>query len=210
VPSEAASTIRSLLFACAVVVVCTWTRAAHASDNFPDALKLHWDITTLPVGGEGCRLCDNTDTGGLDDLNRYLGYRLKNTYNVRRRVQVTLTRALDQIEIRRDDSDGDGATDYEEIVEDRTNPSDPNSHRVFEVPSEGGAGGEAADVGGASADGGEPPSVEYPPAQPLPELPPPIWHGCTLSTRSASGLPALGVLAIAGGLAFWRRRVARR
>jgi hypothetical protein len=193
---------------CCAAALLAYAGTVRGSEVFPDAVRQHWQVpnNVLPGGGpRGCRLCHNTDEGGLTDLNRYFGYRLKVVYGVTRRNIDRLKRGLDQVEARRDDSDGDRATDYEEVVEDATNPNDGRSHRSFEVVNQGGAGGDdgSGTEGGAEAL----PPEDYPPLEPLPQLPPQLGHGCSLGPARSRGSEAAWFV-----LALWlarRRRFSR-
>lgn len=182
---------------------------ARASETFADVVRTRWKVPNgrLPVPGEGCRLCHDSDAGGLDNVRTYFGLRIRDTYRVTRRRDDLLQRALDSIQSNRDDSDRDGISDYEEVAEDGTNPNDPRSRRPPDtVPSEGGAGGEDGS-GGAVGEGGSTGEPSLPPLPPLPELPPPLAHGCSVTTRSSRdpwvGLGALGAVL---GVAARRRR----
>jgi MYXO-CTERM domain-containing protein len=180
-----------LAFGCAAGSAA-WTDQAVASESFPDVVRGEWNPPNgvLPVPGEGCRLCHNRDTGQTatnPDMNPYLGTRLRTGYGILQKRTGSLANALRQIEERREDNDRDSVPDYDEVATDRTSPSDPRSHRPFETPSDGGAGGEGPGAGGESS-GGAPIIDDLPPPAPLPELPPPLQYGCSASTsRPHSG-----------------------
>jgi len=185
---------------------------AAASLPFPDTIRSHWDVRRLPVSGLGCRLCHANDTGGLENLNQRFGLTVK-ALRVSANNTRSLERALDDIETRGTDSDRDGATDYEEIVEDATNPSDSTSRRPPDPPmNRGGEGGTDGTGGADDGTGGEPP-IEVPePLPPLPELPPPLEHGCALAPAgTGTGVNGVvGMLLSLGVLGRTRRRAQRR
>ena len=86
--------------------------AASASEVFPDAMK-----TALAIPGPKplCMTCHDTEAGGSGTVNRPFGKRVKG-YGLTGGDVQTLTGILGRMRDARDDSDGDGKSDIEEIM----------------------------------------------------------------------------------------------
>jgi hypothetical protein len=166
---------------------------ADASVSFPGVIKDHWKVAALPVPGDGCRLCHDTDDGLT--VTRPFGRTAMLIEGARQKDNDSLRRALDGIARNRWDSDGDAVTDYQEV---RFDGTDPNDRRKFveppppPPPSAGGGGNVSGEDGygeGGSGAGGEGGAAEPSPLPPRPpsfgSLPPPLEHGC--STSPAGG-----------------------
>jgi hypothetical protein len=180
---------------------------ARASEIFPEVIHETWDFDhTIPVqGNQGCRLCHTDEVGGTENVTQRFGRVIKEHYRVEEKQSAKLENALKDIRTRRQDTDGDGVTDFDEIVEDSTNPNDENDFIEPPPPSEGGAGGETGEAGSRSSETELPPTA--PPLE-FDDLPPPMGHGCAI------GGPSRDSLAYGAGLFFalglWLRRRAAR
>jgi hypothetical protein len=188
------------------------TPNASATDGFPAELKKHWAITKpLDVQGMGCRVCHDSDLGGIPPTQPF--GRTVLMYGAAPYDNGSLDRALDQVKARAIDSDHDGVTDYDELVRDGTNPSDPKSFKLPPPPPpqpDAGGGGQGGDSGADGGQGGQTEVVVTPPysAPPPNDFPPPFEHGCALApTPTHDGFAASLALALA---ALGRRRARRR
>jgi MYXO-CTERM domain-containing protein len=120
----------------------------------------------------------------------------------------SLDAALDQAKLAASDSDGDGFTDYSEIVNDVTDPSDTKSHRAIVMPPpkpDGGEGGVPGS-GGAAGTPDEATGGALPECIPTKTIYPTLSYGCAFApSDDTHGLAELGVVAMLG-LARRRRR----
>jgi hypothetical protein len=191
---------------------------AEASISFPGVIKSHWRIDKLPVPGDGCRLCHDTDDGGT--VTRLFG-RTAKLEHASEKDNDSLRRALDAIRQKHYDSDRDDVTDYQEVAVDGT---DPNNPREFVEPppppppptggggnvsGEGGAGDGGAEAGG---EGGAPPQIGRPVHPDFGSLPPPLEHGCSTSpARGPVGTrSSFLAMLLFGATLVWHRARGRR
>lgn len=189
-----------------------------ASQTYPANIEAYWRIASLPVSGQGCKLCHASDLGGSGTVVQPFGKTLR-AQGLMPEDPTSLYEALGYVTQHSVvtplvDSDGDGVPDFDEIVNDHTNPNDPQSfvEPMTQPPSNGGEGGEGPSGSNASGAGGqgsvqtpEPPVFEPPSAA---ELPPPFVHGCSLAPSAGSN-DAL-VAALAAAVALVRRRARAR
>ncbi len=152
-----------------------------ASETFPGTLKGAWNVTKLPVKGEGCLLCHMTDPGKRTNATRPFAVTL-----VRNGAKGTdsgsLRGALERVRVQAVNSDGDPISDYRELAIDGTNPNDPSSYVAPVIPMpEGGAGGEGG-ASGAGAGGDMAVAGPYFPPGGF-SGPPPFEHGCSFVAR---------------------------
>ncbi len=191
-------------------------RPSHASQEYPADLEAYWQIKSkrLPVPGMGCRLCHQSDDGGIGTATQPFGNTMR-AHGVKGADPQSLYPALQYVGQHAFtapivDSDGDGVPDYTEVAVDFTNPNDPASfvQHMTEPPPSGGAGGDSGgeDAGGAGGQGAlqqpsEPPVFEPPSAA---DLPPTFVHGC--ATAPAASHRSFVIAALAGALALVRRR----
>lgn len=89
-------------------------RSASASSTFPEALRGKLGLAQIAGPAPGCRLCHQTDVGGLKTATRPLGRRLLKAGAVGGSVPSLLA-ALDALEAEGSDSDHDGAPDISEL-----------------------------------------------------------------------------------------------
>ncbi len=191
--------------ACAAVVALgAWLVAgpAVASPTFPAVVEGYWHVSSLPVPGQGCRLCHSTDAGVT--VTQPFGKTVR-ALGARDKDNASLRSALDRVRVNGYDSDGDGIADYQELAIDETNPSDPHSFVAPPVMiGEGGAGGA-----GEGGFGGEAPRPPAPPTPP--PLPPLLEHGCSFGAAGKMDTGVELVLAFLFLPALLRaRREARR
>ncbi len=206
-------------------------RPAAASIEYPILLKNQWAVKKLPVpGADGCPLCHTTDPGMLGTANQKFANTLKG-FGLAAQNDGELNAALDKNKSMMSDSDGDGFSDYEEIVVDGTNPDDPKDHAAPPVDMPSGSGGSGAvagppddpsatpEAGGASDGVGAGGTDDVPPDESLPECTtstelvyPTLTHGCSFGNGNAGSNSTLlaGFLAAylirRGALAGKRRR----
>jgi len=134
------------LVAACLLLVC---RPATASIDYPALVKSHWNLKKLPVtGADGCPLCHTTDPGMLGTANQKFALTLKN-FGLQSLNDNALKAALDKSKSKMSDSDGDGYSDYEELVVYSTNPDDANDHPT--VLMGGGGSGTVNSSGGGSS-----------------------------------------------------------
>jgi hypothetical protein len=123
--------------------------SAFASSPFPDAVKTHLSLTTVP----GCQLCHTNGVGATGTVNTPFGKSLRGAGAVMTDT-AKLNSALDTLAAAKTDSDGDGTDDITELKAGR----DPNK---ADAPSDGGTGGGSATGGGAGGGGSEPLPLKY-------------------------------------------------
>lgn len=196
-----------------LVAVC---RPAAASIEYPVLVKSYWGVKKLPVtGADGCPLCHTTDPGMLGTANQKFAMTLKG-FGLQAKNDNALQAALDKAKSKMTDSDGDGFSDYAEVVLDNTNPNDSKDHAAPMPPEMGGSGGGlSSNDGGASPEAGAPadPSNaggsdsgtnEMPPDESLgqcttttEQVYPTLKTGCNFGTGSTNSHTAMlaGVLA---------------
>lgn len=187
-------------------------QTASASEEFLPLLEQRWGLKRLPVAGKGCKLCHTSDSGGRGTATQPFGSTLFKKAGVKGADTASLLRGLQYVITNRTNSDGDPVLDYDEIVRDFTNPNDAGSYKVPPVPDAGSGEGGASGAAGAGGDAAVPPSDSYPPPPSPDALPPPFYHGCTL-TRPAGHEPhvsALLVLALALARRVRRPRLTAR
>ncbi|HEY5375402.1 MAG TPA: thrombospondin type 3 repeat-containing protein [Polyangiaceae bacterium] len=201
-----------LVAACLVLT----SRPAFASIDYPALVKSHWGVKKLPVtGADGCPLCHTTDPGMLGTANQKFALTLK-SFGLQSLNDNALKAALDKSKSKMSDSDGDGYSDYEELVLYSTNPDDANDHPLPMMegggsgtvnPSGGGstsspeAGTASDNMGTGAADAGADVSAggSLGECTATEEVYPTLGHGCSIragSTGSNTNVPLLaGVLA---------------
>jgi hypothetical protein len=90
---------------------------ASATPNFPTFIQQYWDLSYTPP----CTLCHTSPTGGLGTVNTPFGVFMRSrglsAYDL-----SSLQNALDADRYEREDSDGDGVPDYQELLD----GTDPN------------------------------------------------------------------------------------
>jgi hypothetical protein len=102
------------------------SRAALASDPFPDTIKAQLMLTDAPL--VTCTLCHQTLIGGLMTVTKPFGRNLQQKYGLQMKDVAGLQKAITQAQVNGDDVDGDGVGDIAELLQ----GTDPN------VPGEGG------------------------------------------------------------------------
>lgn len=116
--------------ALAIALFATCARPAHASTTFPEALRSKLELQEIAGPAPGCRLCHQSDVGGLKTATQPLARSLIKAGATASSVPALLA-ALATLEEQATDSDQDGTPDIEELRA----GSDPN------VASAGGGGG---------------------------------------------------------------------
>lgn len=121
------------LLGCALasMLLATLARPARASATFPEALRSKLGLEQIAGPAPGCRLCHQTDVGGLKTATQPLGRSLIKAGATASSVSALLA-ALDVLDQQGTDSDRDGTPDIEELVA----GTDPN---VASVDGSGGA-----------------------------------------------------------------------
>jgi len=209
-----------LVAACLLLI----SRPAAASSEYPVLLKSTWGVTKLPVAGaDGCQLCHTTDPGMLGTANQKFAKTLK-SFGLQAKNDGALQAALDKNKTKATDSDGDGFSDYEEIVLDSTNPNDAGSHAAPMPMGSGGSGTVSVDPDDAGVipeAGGAPDEVSAGGSDGTEEIPgeslgqcttrtekiyPTLGHGCSFGGGSAGSNPTMLVGLVA---AYLIRRGAR-
>ena len=207
-----ARTTLGLVAACLLLI----SHPAAASIDYPPLVKSYWGVKKLPVtGADGCPLCHTTDPGMLGTANQKFALTLKN-FGLQSLNDNALKAALDKSKSKMTDSDGDGYSDYEELVLYSTNPDDANDHPPPMQMGAGGSGtvnsgtgassssleaGAADSVSTGAADAGTdvPAGGSLGECTPTEEVYPTLGHGCSFragSTGSNANVPLLaGVLA---------------
>ena len=171
-PNNRARSLKTMLVATSLALGTTIVPSiCLASKTFVPTVENTLGISQIPVKGQGCMLCHRSDVGGTGTATQPFGRTLTSRYQLGAGDVGALAAALMAIRTNRDDSDRDGATDYEELVSDGTNPNDPKDHREFSS----GAGGE----GGSDGAGGASCLIPEPPT--FPEL----RYGCGFSAGSS-------------------------
>ena len=192
-----------LVAACLLLI----SRPAVASIEYPTLVKSYWGVKKLPVtGGDGCPLCHTTDPGMLGTANQRFALTLKG-FGLQSLNDNALKAALDKNKSMMSDSDGDGYSDYEELVVYGTNPDDANDHPALMQTGVGGSGtgdssaaGSTPDTAGASpamdgTDGGVDVPTECQTS--TEQIYPTLGHGCSFGAGSAGS----NVTMLAGVLA---------
>jgi len=139
---------RAVFGTCLTLLVLTSAPRAFASLPFPEDIKTQLMLTGDPPP---CTYCHLTLIGGLMTVTKPFGRNLQTKYGVTQQDLVGLRNAIMQADANRDDVDGDGVTDINELRQ----GTDPN------VPNEGGIaatedpryGCYCSAVGGPSAPG---------------------------------------------------------
>lgn len=189
---------RKLLAACAVGgSVWIAPSLCLASRSFVPNLKTHWDVTALPVKGEGCLLCHRSEAGGSGTATQPFARTLTSKYQLSAGDLGALAQALESDRANADDSDRDGVDDYAEIVIDGTNPNDPKQHRDLNAGGEGGGNDGAAGAAGAAC------YVPSPPDYPT------LSYGCAFASRAPLSASAWAIT-LFGGAWLARRRSDKR
>ncbi|HEV8550795.1 MAG TPA: hypothetical protein VGQ57_17235 [Polyangiaceae bacterium] len=185
---------------------------ALASEPYPANIESYWRLKSLPVAGQGCKLCHLTDPGISGTARQPFATTMIKAGLGPSNVKA-LQKALDSIRLHAAsspiaDSDRDGVPDYTEIVMDHTNPNDARDFKRPPAPveNEGGASGAGA-AGGDGAGGSDASGFEPGPSAPG-ELPPPFVHGCRLGASDRESGAPFAVAAL--GLALLARRRRRR
>lgn len=182
-----------------LVLALTLAPDAQASTAFPQVIRSEWGVQNLGVPGDGCRLCHTTESGGASTAQEPFGRTVWVEYQVSGGNAAAFRSALQRI--RRDgiDSDEDGVSDYEELIN-GTNVNEPDAPMI----GEGGTGGES---GGNGAGNEDPEPAPPRSARALPTL----ETGCSYSGRAGFS-PRLISMSLAGlgGLLLGRRTRAIR
>jgi hypothetical protein len=199
-----------LVAACLLMI----SRPAAASIDYPPLVKSYWGVKKLPVSGaDGCPLCHTTDPGMLGTANQKFALTLK-SFGLQSLNDSALKAALDKNKSKMSDSDGDGYSDYEELVLYGTSPDDANDHPAMPMATGGsgtvnsGGGGsslsaeagapDTASAGGADA-GTDMPDGSLAECTPTEVVYPTLGHGC--SFRAGSTGANANVTLLAGVLA---------
>jgi hypothetical protein len=111
--------LSSGLLAC--LLLTGLARPARASATFPEALRSKLGLTQLAGPGPGCRLCHQTDVGGLKTATQPFGRSMLKAGATGGSVPSLLA-ALELLEAEGSDSDHDGTTDIAEL-DAGTNPN---------------------------------------------------------------------------------------
>ena len=185
---------------------------AVASIEYPALVKSYWGVNKLPVtGADGCALCHTTDPGMLGTANQKFAITLK-SFGLQAKSDDALKAALDKNKSKMTDSDGDGFSDYEEIVVDSTNPNDAGDHAAPMPMETGGSGtvsgspdgvgvspdaGAGSDAVGAGGTDAGTPDGSLAQCTTTETIYPTLTHGCSIGSGSAGSHSALfaGVLA---------------
>lgn len=100
--------------AVACLLLASFARPAGASTTFPEALRSQLGLAEIVAPAPGCRVCHQTDTGGLMTATKPFGRSLLKAGA--QAVSVpSLLAALDSLEEQGTDSDRDGTPDIEEL-----------------------------------------------------------------------------------------------
>ena len=91
------------------------TQAAHASTTFPEALRKKLVLAEIAGPAPGCRLCHQTDAGGLKTATKPFSRSLQ-AAGVAGANVPSLLAGLDALEADGTDSDRDGVSDVDELV----------------------------------------------------------------------------------------------
>lgn len=92
----------------------SFTAPALASTTFPEALRKKLDLAEIAGPAPGCRLCHQTDAGGLKTSTKPLSRSLQAAGLAGANVPSLLA-ALEALEADGTDSDGDGVSDIAEL-----------------------------------------------------------------------------------------------
>ncbi len=93
----------------------SFTAPARASATFPEALRNKLGLAKIPGPAPGCRLCHQTDAGGLKTSTKPFSRSLQ-AAGVAGANVPSLLAGLDTLEADGTDSDGDGVSDIDELV----------------------------------------------------------------------------------------------
>lgn len=162
--------------------------AAHASATFPSAVQSKLGLAHVPEPSPGCRLCHQTDAGGLKTATQPFGRAVLRAGAVGGSVPSLLD-ALDILQDQRTDSDFDGVSDIDELkagTDPNTRPAPsemPQMPDMPEMPNQG--------------------TIPDPRPVPLPQT------GCTLSGRPTPGGSTLASVLLLGLAARRSQRRAR-
>ena len=106
-------TILAWMFA---LVVAFWGAPASATPNFPDELQSTWGLSALPDSpSPTCLLCHNNPAGGLGTATTAFGTYLRSR-GAKAYDTSSLDNALAADRGEMHDSDGNGVTDYDDMV----------------------------------------------------------------------------------------------
>lgn len=95
--------------------LASFTAPAQGSATFPEALRKKLDLAEIAGPAPGCRLCHQTDAGGLKTATKPLGRSLL-AAGVAGANVPSLLAGLDTLEADGTDSDRDGSSDIDELV----------------------------------------------------------------------------------------------
>jgi hypothetical protein len=112
----------------AIAAACAVTQQAEATPPFPPFIQQYWNLNYTPA----CTICHTTPTGGLGTANTPFGVYMRSR-GLRAYDLFSLQTALDANKAEMQDSDGDGDTDYAEIL----SGNDPNGNAGGETPNFG-------------------------------------------------------------------------
>jgi hypothetical protein len=126
-----------------------WARASLASITFPDVVATEWGIETPE-----CTLCHSRSVGTSGTATKPFAQSLVLLFGAQATNKGALRSALAQDKQTSNDSDGDFVSDYDELVQDHTDPNDRNSFKM-EPPSTGGSPGTASGGSVAMPDPGD-------------------------------------------------------
>lgn len=158
--------------------------SAQASPSYPSVMRDHWELDCLPR----CSVCHETEPGRQGNASRPFAQSLLEQ-DLLAQDEDSLRLALDRLREAETDSDGDGASDYEELtgaVEQSSGAEEPSVEARLGNPN----GPEDAELCAAE-----------------------VVYGCGASWSSPQGAAstrAVALLTALLGLGLGARRVARR
>jgi hypothetical protein len=159
---------------CCAALLCP--ELARASESYPTIVAQTYVLPSEPE----CTLCHSTIEGGPDTITTAFGKNIE-ARGARGKIPASLRPALIEAANERQDSDGDGVTDLQELRD----GTDPNLEGDA-IQGGGGAGGE----------------IEFGTLDDLPPLP---AHGCAFGSRLPGSGPT-SLLCAGALLALLRRR----